>query len=92
MVDAEAVRRRISEILTSNSAMSLQLDIEALNDQTSLSHDLALDSIQRLEFCVALEDAFGLKFNEELFGSPLDRLGALVAHIGKTAAEIRPAR
>lgn len=83
MLDASKVRRRIAEILTSKEAVSLQIDVSQLKDDTTLGDDLALDSIQRMEFAIALEEEFGLTMDVRLFETSLDTFGALVDHIAK---------
>ena len=89
MLDAEIVRRRIAEILTSKDVMSLQLDVSQLSDGTSLSDDLALDSIQKMEFCIALEEEFGVALDVRLFESSLDTFGAVVEFVAKNAQILR---
>ncbi|MBI3676498.1 MAG: acyl carrier protein [Proteobacteria bacterium] len=87
MLDANLVRRRIAEILTSKDVMSLQLDVSQLADAMSLSDDMALDSIQKMEFCIALEEEFGVALDVRLFESSLDTFGALVAYVAKNATK-----
>ena len=68
--------------------MSLQLDVSHIKEATSLSDDLALDSIQKLEFSIALEQEFGLSLDVKLFDTRLDKFGALEDYIMRHA---RPA-
>ena len=65
--------------------MSLQLDISQISDLTSLSDDLALDSIQKLEFSIALEQEFGLNLDARLFDTQLDKFGALEQYVLQNA-------
>jgi acyl carrier protein len=81
VISRDSVRSQILGILTSKDGMSLQLDVSSLNDNTALSRELALDSLQKLELCMALEDVYGRPFDTGLFDTGLDRLGRLIDHI-----------
>lgn len=65
--------------------MALQIDTSQIGDLTSLSDDLALDSIQKLEFSIALEQEFGLKLDAKLFDAHLDKFGALEQYVVRHA-------
>ena len=75
------IRNRIFKILTSTDAMSLQLDTSQIGDATSLSDDLALDSIQKLELSIGLEEVFGIALDVNLFETALDKFGDLEEYI-----------
>jgi acyl carrier protein len=72
-------RDRLIAILTSPALMSLQLVASDINDETSLISDLGLDSIQLLEFSIAIEDEFKINIAESIERSTLDRFADLVA-------------
>jgi acyl carrier protein len=72
-------RDRLIAILTSPTLMSLQLVVSDIDDETSLISDLGLDSIQLLEFSIAIEDEFKINIAESIERSTLDRFADLVA-------------
>jgi acyl carrier protein len=63
VLDRDAIRDKLKSILTSTDFSSLQVDVSELTDDVSLLNDLALDSLQLLEFIVAMERTFGFKLN-----------------------------
>lgn len=63
VLDRDAIRTKLKAILTSPDFSSLQVDVSALTDDTSLLNDIALDSLQLLEFVVAMERTFGFKLD-----------------------------
>jgi acyl carrier protein len=60
-MEREQIRERLIEILESPQFASLQVDGAKLTDETSLLNDVIVDSLQLLEFIVAIERAFGFK-------------------------------
>lgn len=85
MQSSSNIRSRICKILTSVDAMSLQVDVSQISALTSLNDDLALDSIQKLEFGIALEQEFGLNLDARLFDAELDKFGALEQYVLRNA-------
>jgi acyl carrier protein len=79
MGQSDDTRNRLISILTSPTHMSLQLSAVEINDETSLTNDLGLDSIQVLEFCTAIEDEFRISIAESIEHSTLNRFADLVA-------------
>ena len=63
VLDRDAIREKLKAILTSPDFSSLQVDVSTLNDDASLLNDIALDSLQLLEFVVAMERTFGFKLD-----------------------------
>ena len=63
LLDRDAIREKLKAILTSSEFSSLQIDVSALADDASLLNDIALDSLQLLEFVVAMERTFGFKLD-----------------------------
>jgi acyl carrier protein len=61
VLDRDAIREKLKSILTSAEFSSLQVDVSTLDDDASLLNDIALDSLQLLEFVVAMERTFGFK-------------------------------
>jgi acyl carrier protein len=74
-------RDRLIAILTSPTHMSLQLSALDINDETSLINDLGLDSIQLLEFTIAIEDEFKIEIAESVERSTLQRFADFVAFV-----------
>lgn len=76
------IREEILNILASKEFMSLQVDVKAINDDTSLINDMALDSIQILELIVAIENRFKFGINtEEISLDIFDRFSNLIAYV-----------
>ena len=76
------IREEILNILASKDFMSLQVDVKAINDDTSLINDIALDSIQILELIVAIENKFKFGINtEEISLDIFDRFSDLIAYV-----------
>jgi len=76
------IREEILNILASKEFMSLQVDVKAINDDTSLINDMALDSIQILELIVAIENKFKFGINtEEISLDIFDRFSDLIAYV-----------
>jgi acyl carrier protein len=91
-VNREQVRTRLLEILTSKKFGSLQVDVSELTEETSLLNDITLDSLQLLEFIVAIENAFQFKVNtRRLSADVFDRFGSVIDFVhdsvGTRAAE-----
>jgi acyl carrier protein len=63
VLDRDAIRDKLKAILTSPDFSSLQVDVSELTDDASLLNDIALDSLQLLEFMVAMERTFGFKLD-----------------------------
>ena len=78
-MNRDAVRTRLISILTSKDFGSLQVDVSGLSEDTSLINEIALDSLQLLEFIVAIENAFSFqiktnRLNVDIF----DRFGDVI--------------
>jgi acyl carrier protein len=58
--------------------MSLQLRVSDINDDASLTDDLGLDSIQLLEFTIAIERQFDIQITKSALSQ---RFGDLVAFV-----------
>ena len=89
MEQPDDTRDRLIMILTSPAHMSLQLsvaDIADIDDDTSLVDDLGLDSIQLLEFSIAIEDEFKINIAESIERSTLDRFANLVTLVREARA------
>lgn len=79
MEQSDDTRERLITILTAPTQMSLQLPVSDLNDDASLIDDLGLDSIQLLEWSIAIEREFDIQMTKSV--SFFDRFGDLVAFI-----------
>ena len=86
MEQPDDTRDRLIMILTSPANMSLQLSVADIDDDTSLVDDLGLDSIQLLEFSMAIEDEFKINIAESIERSTLDRFANLVTLVREARA------
>lgn len=85
MVDRRQIRDRLVGILQSGDFNTLQLDLSNLSEETSLLNDVFLDSIQLLEFIVAIENAFGFAVNvNTLHIDIFDRFGRVIDFVEKS--------
>jgi len=74
-------------ILSSKEQMSLQIDTSEITDDTSLTDDVALDSIQLLELIVAIEKRFNFTINtEDLNISIFNKFSELVDCVAQNIA------
>lgn len=78
-MNRDTVRTRLISILTSKDFGSLQVDVSDLSEDTSLINEIALDSLQLLEFIVAIENSFSFqvktnRLNVDIF----DRFGDVI--------------
>jgi acyl carrier protein len=86
MEQPDDTRDRLIMILTSPAHMSLQLSVADIDDDTSLVDDLGLDSIQLLEFSMAIEDEFKINIAESIKRSTLDRFSNLITLVREARA------
>jgi acyl carrier protein len=86
MEQRDDTRDHLIMILTSPAHMSLQLSVADIDDDTSLVDDLGLDSIQLLEFSMAIEDEFKINIAESIERSTLDRFANLVTLVREARA------
>jgi acyl carrier protein len=86
MRQCDDTRDRLISILTSATHMSLQLSGIDIHDETSLTNDVGLDSIQVLEFCTAIEEEFKISIAESIEHSTLNRFADLVALVREARA------
>jgi acyl carrier protein len=91
MVHADDTRIRLIQLLTTPTQMSLQLSVSEINDDTSLIIDLGLDSIQILEFSIAIEEEFGIDIAKKVNISDFDRFANLVALVSDACSSSRAA-
>ena len=78
-MDRQQITSRLVDILVSTEFSSLQVEGAQLTEDTSLLNDIALDSIQLLEFIVAIERTFGFKINTKRLNIDIfDRFGRVV--------------
>jgi acyl carrier protein len=81
-MDREQIRHGLIDILRSGDQMSLQIDVSDITDESSLINDIALDSIQILEFIIAIENRFGFAIDtEEIDLDVFDRFSELVDYV-----------
>ena len=78
-MNRDTVRARLISILTSKDFGSLQVDVSDLSDETSLINEIALDSLQLLEFIVAIENSFSFKIKTNRLNVDIfDRFGDVI--------------
>ncbi|HEY9432884.1 MAG TPA: phosphopantetheine-binding protein [Blastocatellia bacterium] len=78
-MDRGSIKSSLVNILTSPQFNSLQVDGSQLNEDTSLLNDITLDSLQLLEFIVAMENEFEFAINtKKLNVDVFDRFGDVV--------------
>ena len=78
MQHLDDTKSRLIMILTAPTHMSLQLSVSDISDDTSFTDDLGLDSIQLLEFAIAIEDEFKINIAESIDHATLARFADLV--------------
>ena len=86
-MDREQIRAQLIEILTTGDFQSLRVDPSTLTDETSLVNDVILDSLQLLDFVLAIEHAFGFRattarLNIDIF----DRFGGVIDFVQSSLA------
>lgn len=86
MQQPDDTKSRLILILTAPTHMSLQLSAVDISDETSLTNDLGLDSIQLLEFCTAIEDEFKIEVAASIEHTTWDRFANLVALVREARA------
>jgi acyl carrier protein len=78
-MERQTVRTNLIEILRSPQFNSLQVDVSELTEETSLLNEITLDSLQLLEFIVAIENRFQFKINTKKLNVEIfDRFGAVI--------------
>lgn len=81
----EQIRENLLDILASEDFGSLQIDVSAIDNETSLLNDIALDSIQLLELVVAIENRFGFSINTRRLSIDIfDRFSDLVDFVDES--------
>jgi acyl carrier protein len=89
---SDDTRLRLIQILTGPTHMSLQLSTQEIGDETSLTNDLGLDSIQLLEFCTAIEEEFNISVAEAIEHTTWDRFASLVELVRDAREASRPVK
>ena len=69
-MDRQEIKQQLIEILTSETYMAVPPESTAIHDDTSLIHDLGLESIRILNLIVDIEIRFGITVETE--GSMLE--------------------
>jgi acyl carrier protein len=64
-MDREQIKERLIGILQSSELGARAGDLSELTEDTSLLDELIVDSLQLLEFIVAMENAFGFKVTSD---------------------------
>lgn len=78
-MNRDVVRERLVQILTSKDFGSLQVDVSELTEETSLLNEIALDSLQLLEFIIAIENSFSFKIKTNRLSVDIfDRFGDVI--------------
>lgn len=90
-MDRKQIRERLVGILSSSELGLSQLDVSTLNEDTSLLDEIIVDSLQLLEFIVAMENAFGFKVTVERLNIDIfDRFGRVVDFVQGSVSAASP--
>jgi acyl carrier protein len=75
----QVITERLLDILTADTFASLAISRSSVTDETSLLNDLGLDSLQLLDFVVAIEHAFEFRISAQALDLEMfDRFGRVV--------------
>jgi acyl carrier protein len=78
-MNRQHIAERLLDILTADAFTSLAIDRSSVTDETSLLNDLGLDSLQLLDFVVAIEHAFNFRISSQALDLEMfDRFGRVV--------------
>lgn len=77
-MSTQTVESRLRDILS----MECGIDTEEITSNASLEDDLGLDSLDKTEFLMAIEDEFELKISDDDFDG-LKTFQQVVAYVGK---------
>jgi acyl carrier protein len=92
-MNRDHIRSTLLEILSSNQFGSLQIDVSQITDSTSLLNDVPLDSLQLLEFIVAIENTFGFSANMKRMNIDMfDRFERVLDFVEERLASVEPSR
>lgn len=92
-MNRDHIRFTLLEILSSTQFGSLQIDVSQITDSTSLLNDIPLDSLQLLEFTVAIENTFGFAANMKRMNIDMfDRFERVVDFVEERLARVEPSR
>lgn len=76
----DSIEVRLKKILLENSRKNI--DINEINEETLLVEDLKFDSINFIDFIVALEQEFSISLNESDFLSEeFNKVGCIIEYI-----------
>jgi acyl carrier protein len=90
-MNRDEIRSRLLEILSSGQFASLQVDVSRLTDASSLLNDIPLDSLQLLEFIVAMEKTFGFAANTKRLNIDIfDRFARVIDFVEEQLATVQP--
>ncbi len=83
-MNLEEVEKQLINIITNTDFFSLTLDKSKISRDTSIIRDLALDSIQLLEYLVAIENTLGINLDyQDLYIEVFDNFGTLAEYFYK---------
>ncbi len=85
----EEIAEILRSILVSPEHVGVDVDPSEIRDASSLTRDLKLDSVQTLEFVVAIENAFGFSLLWQELKAVLDEFGVLVSFVHSRMADAR---
>ena len=90
-MEREQIRARLIAILSSSELGASQVDLSTLTEDTSLLDEIIVDSLQLLEFIVAMENAFGFKVTAERLNIDIfDRFGRVVDFVQGSVSAASP--
>lgn len=83
-MNVEEIEKQLISIITNTDFFSLTLDKSRIGRNTSIVKDLALDSIQLLEYLVAIENTLGYNLDyQDLYIEVFDNFGTLAEYFYK---------
>jgi acyl carrier protein len=92
MHDRAQIRQRLVEVLTAEAFSAWEVDASQLRDDTSLLNEIGLDSLQLLDFIMAIERAFGFRVNgARLTIDVFDRFDSVVTFVQSSLSSAVPA-
>lgn len=74
MIDSSSIETELKSLISEIA----EVDIAKINEDTSLTKDLGVDSMRALELLAALEKKYKIEISEEELPQ-LDRLGSVVS-------------
>lgn len=75
-MDREEILQKVIDVI----ADQISVDIDEIDESTSLENDLEVDSLDLLQIVTAIEDEFNITIEDEAFGT-VKTVGDAIAYI-----------